>query len=182
MSTGDWSSLPSATATVYTVLVFVRAAWHKLADFGALTGFVANYELLPVRWVSVFSRGIIAAELGVVFALALPEGRFLGGLLAVAMLLGYAAAMALNLARGRQRIECGCGGAPQLLGWSLIVRNVALTGVATLVLLPYESGLEMSQAVVAVASGFTLWIGFVLIEQLLANASHARSSLRDSTW
>lgn len=35
-------ALLSATAGAFTALVFARAAWHKIADFTAFTGFVSD--------------------------------------------------------------------------------------------------------------------------------------------
>jgi hypothetical protein len=181
MTRSDWSSLISATAAAYIGLVFLRAAGHKLANFGSFQGFVADYWIVPPWSLPAIARGIVVAEASVTLALMVPAGRAFGGFLAGAMLLGYAATMATNLVHGRKRLECGCGGAPQLLSWALVIRNFALTGVAALVLLPEASALTISETAVALAGGFTLWVGFVVFEQILANASHAQWSLKDQT-
>jgi hypothetical protein len=73
-------------------------------------------------------------------------------------------------------VNCGCGGPGRSLGWPLVVRNVALSVIATLVFLSDSVGLSTAEAVTAIASSLTLWTGFLLVEQLLANASQARSS------
>lgn len=179
MMGGDWNSLASATAAAYTGLVFTYAAWHKLTDFGSLMGFVADYQIVPEWSVPAVSRVVVGVEVLVPLALIVPGRRVFGACLAIAMLLGYAAAMTANLVRGRRRVECGCGGAPQLLSWSLVVRNIALTGVAALMLLPDSSGLSSAGVATAIAGGFTLWTGFVLVEQILANGSRARLSSED---
>ena len=49
--------------------------------------------------------------------------RIVGG---AALLLAYAAVMAINLVRGRRFIDCGCGGAAQPLSLGLVLRNVVL--------------------------------------------------------
>lgn len=179
MTRSVWNSLTSATAAAYIGLVFVQAAWHKLSNFDSFTGFVIDYQIVPEWAVAEVSRGIIAAEMLVTLALVVPGKHCYGACLAITMLLVYTAAMTTNIVRGRTRLECGCGGAPQLLSWTLVVRNVALAGVAALVLLSDASGLSASELVVSIAGGFTLWIGFVLTEQILANASRARLSPED---
>jgi hypothetical protein len=48
-------------------------------------------------------------------------------------LLAFAAAVAINLSRGR-RIDCGCSGpAPSEIAWRHVVCNLALTGLAAIV-------------------------------------------------
>jgi Methylamine utilisation protein MauE len=176
MTGGDFKALTAATAAAYTCLLFAHATWHKLSDFRSFAGFVAAYEIVPEWTVPAVSRMIVTAELFVTLLLIAPGRRGFGACLAIATLLGYAAAMTANIARGRNRVECGCGGAPQLLRWPLVVRNIALTGVAGLVLLSDSSGLSMSAVAIAIAGGFTLWTVFVLVEQILTNASRAQLS------
>ena len=85
------------------------------------------------------------------------------------LLLLYSAALAMNILRGRKQLDCGCGGATQGLGWGLVVRNLTLVAIAAPALEPQASRTAEEWALAA-AGGFTLWIGFLLIEQLLANA------------
>jgi hypothetical protein len=50
-----------------------------------------------------------------------------------ALLLVYAAAMAVNIVRGRTHIDCGClgfGTSRASLGWELVARNMLLAAVA----------------------------------------------------
>lgn len=127
---------PMASAVAMAML-FGAAALHKLtgaARFGAVVG---DYRLLPTPLVPLAAVGIPLVEL----AAALAALRvLLGGnasLLAPAagLLLLYGGAIAVNLARGRRHIDCGCTafGAPEAtIGWSLVARNL---GVAAVVLL-----------------------------------------------
>jgi hypothetical protein len=174
MTGSSWCALTSATATAFTCLVFAHAAWHKLCDFDAFMGFVADYQVTPEAAVAGVSRAVVAAEVAVPLALLTVPTRHAGALLAVAMLLGYAAAIALNIRRDRRHINCGCGGAEQLLDWSLVLRNVALAGIAGLVLLSNWPAISFVEAAIAVAAGLTLWSAFRVVEQLLANASRIR--------
>ncbi|MCC6983974.1 MAG: hypothetical protein IT535_11935 [Bauldia sp.] len=169
-------ALLAATAGVFTALVFARAAWHKASDFTAFTGFVSDYQLVPESQVKAASYGLVAAEIAVVLALLVPGGQGIGALLAIALYALYAGAMAVNIRRGRTSIECGCGGAPNLLSPALLVRNGVLAAVAALVMLGGGgAGLSFGEAAVAVALGFLLWAGFLLAEQILSNAMRARA-------
>lgn len=169
MTSSGTNSLVAATAAVLISLVFVRAAWHKLRDVDSFAALMADYGLLPSWALGGVARGIIAAEVAAALTLLMPGIEPVGASLAAAMLLIYTAAMAANILRGRRHLECGCGGSPQGLGWPLVARNLALTGIAALALRP--SALSVGDWALGAASGLTLWVGFLLMEQLLANAS-----------
>jgi len=174
MMQASFPSLLSAAITVFIALIFVRAVWHKLSEFTEFTGFVADYQLLPETMVRPASIAIVGAELAVALLQLIPGGQVFGLALAVAMLGAYAGGMAVNIARGRTSIECGCGGAVQPLSWSLVCRNGMLMALALLaaILAPYT--LDAAGAITAISSGFAIWVGFLLSEQILANASVAR--------
>ena len=57
------ASLTSAAITVFTALIFARAAVHKLAEFTEFTGFVDDYRLIDERLVRPVSAAIVAALL-----------------------------------------------------------------------------------------------------------------------
>ena len=174
MTGGAWDLLTSATAAVCVDLVFARAAAHKLFDLGSFTGFVEDYQVAP-RWaVPTLSRVVVAAEAVVAVALTMPGLRGFGAYLAITMLLAYAVAIAVNIFRGRRQVECGCGGPPQPLGWSLVIRNIVLVGVAALVIVSDPSELSSGEVATSIAGGIALWAGGILIEQILANARLSR--------
>lgn len=174
MTQSSLASLLSAALTVFIALILARAAWHKLSEFTEFTGFVADYRLFPDRLVVPASAAIAGAEVLTVVLQLVPGGQVYGLALAVALLSAYALGMAINIRRGRTSIECGCGGSVQPLSWGLVVRNLILVGFAltAAALAPY--GLDAAGAITALASGFIVWIGFLLVEQILANASLAR--------
>ncbi|MEF9603853.1 methylamine utilization protein MauE, partial [Paracoccus sp. PXZ] len=51
---------------------------------------------------------------------------------AAGLLLVFAAALAINVLRGRTQIDCGCfrNGLKQPVSWLLVLRNLVLTGLA----------------------------------------------------
>ncbi|MGV8955337.1 MAG: MauE/DoxX family redox-associated membrane protein [Cypionkella sp.] len=174
MTDANLVSLLAASLTVFVSLIFARAAWHKLSEFTEFTGFVADYKLLPERLVVPASWAMAGAETLAVVLQVVPLGRPLGLSLMVLLLLAYAGAMTINIRRGRTTIECGCGGAVQPLSSSLVIRNLLLAGLGLGSLLLPLGAMSASDAIAAIASGFGLWVAFLLIEQILANASTAR--------
>lgn len=169
----ELGSLISATLTSFVVLIFIRAAWHKISDFTAFTGFVSDYRLVPEQLVRPLSALIVAAEV-LVAALQFISGLGVIGLwIGFGLLAAYAAGMAINIRRGRTSIECGCGGPVQPLTWALVARNIVLFALAAAAALLSPFSLDADGALTAVACGFALWIGFMLIEQILSNFAQA---------
>lgn len=163
----------AAIATGVLVLVFARALVHKLGDFAGFAATMAEYRLLPAALTRPAALLLIAAEAAVLAGLLLTGARAvaLGG--GVVLLLAYAGAMGANLIRGRDRIDCGCGGAGHALSWALVGRNIALSALA-LAALGQPIALDLVQAVVAVAAIVSLWLLLVLFEHLTGTFSHAR--------
>ena len=85
-----------------------------------------------------FARLLPWAELVTAGLLLLPATARLGALTAGLLLLVFAAAMAINILRGRTAIDCGCfvGFTRQRIGWSLVVRNLLLVGACGVLLPP----------------------------------------------
>jgi hypothetical protein len=169
-----WTSLMAASATAFTTLVFARAALHKLSDFTTFTGFVADYQVVPEKLVRPASTGLAIAEAAVVAIVFVPLLQPVGLSLAIGLYLLYAAVIGVNLGRGRDRVECGCGGAAQPLSWTLVTRNFALAAVAALGFAGPVSVLRLDEAVTAILSGFTLFVGYLLVEQIMANFAQMR--------
>lgn len=88
---------------------------------------------------------------------------------AVALLLLFAAAMAINLARGRADIDCGCGQSflKQTLSWSLVARNAALAAM----LLPsfaVPGPSTMPAILTGVATGLAFFLLYLLFNTISA--------------
>ncbi|BCH30143.1 hypothetical protein MesoLjLc_20730 [Mesorhizobium sp. L-8-10] len=110
--------------------VFLRGAAHKFLDFTWFAHTLAEYRILPVGLAVPAAGFLLAAEVAITLGLVLPETRFYAAAGAACLLVLYGAAIAVNLLRGRTRIDCGCGGAGQGLSWFLVGRNLALVGLA----------------------------------------------------
>ena len=85
--------------------LLLSAAIPQLRNRAEFAGTIENYRIVPTWSAGVLSFALPLAEL----ALGLAVLVFLEALAGAALLLiVYAAAVALNLARGRNHIDCGC--------------------------------------------------------------------------
>jgi uncharacterized membrane protein YphA (DoxX/SURF4 family) len=114
---------------VLVSLVFLTAAYGKLRHWTAFAGVVANYRLLPDVLVApaAYLLPLVEALLGAALLLGLGSpGPEVG---AAVLLLLFALAMGINLARGRRAIDCGCfqSALKQSLSWKLVFRNLVLS-------------------------------------------------------
>jgi hypothetical protein len=169
----------AALASVAIGLLFAATGLHKLRNFQEFTLAVAAYQLFWPALARPAAVIIVVAELAVVAMLALPAGRPLGALLAVGLLLSYAAAMGINVRRGRTDLHCGCswGPAHQVIRPALVTRNLLLAAAASLPLLPvaHRELLWLDYLSVAVAA-IALALFYLTAEELLGHpASHSAS-------
>ena len=119
-------------------LLFASAALHKLLDLRAFAEAFRAYEVVPPP----LAR---AAWLVPLLELTVGTGLLAGGsrtgaaAAGAVLLLGYAAAIAINLARGRRELSCGCGGANDkrpIAAW-MVWRNLALAALLAATALPW---------------------------------------------
>lgn len=122
-------------AVSLSALLFM-AAQHKFSDPLRFQAQLAAYSLLPAPTVPVMARLLPWVEALVFVTLLLPSTRSTAAVMAAGLFGVYAAAMAVNLLRGRHDIDCGCGGPPQALSWWLVLRNLVLAGFALMLVLP----------------------------------------------
>jgi len=158
-------------AAAYGVgLLLLQAGAAKVRHRRLLPGVIANYRLLPDALVDPFARMLPVAEIGLGIALIVGIGG--PALVAVAaLLLGFAAAMAVNIARGRSHIDCGCGLSQlrQPLRWPLVWTNIALAALLLLGTLP-SSAPSLADRVTAAAAGASLFLLVLLFNALGALA------------
>ena len=155
-------------ASIGVGAIFLVAAIAKLRNRALLPGVIANYRLLPEMLVTPAAILLPITELGVGAALILGS-RPLAPLLAMALLLVFAAAMAINIRRGRRHIDCGCGhaGLRQDLGWGMVARNLVLVALLALRLVG-DGGLDASNIAVAAMSGLALFVITMMFNALNA--------------
>ena len=101
---------------------------------------------MPARFAPAAAACVVLAELGTVVALVRwPRG---GATAAAALLAVYGSAIAVNLARGRRHIDCGCGkpAARREIGAWMVARNAVVTIAA------------LAAAVLPVAARELIWL------------------------
>jgi len=119
-------------------LLLASAALHKLRDLAAFRAVLGAYRLLPEALTAVAAPVIAAVETALALALVVPAWRAAGAIGTIVLLGVYSGAIAINLARGRREIDCGCGapGTRQPLSAWLLARNALLAAAALLLLVP----------------------------------------------
>lgn len=125
--------------------LFLSAALSKLRNREYFESSLESYQLLPNAASNTVSSVIIAVELLVSIGVLIPATKAGSLLVMFALILAYAAAMGINLGRGRRNLDCGCNGPgqKQLISWTLVMRNIVIAAVA-LALLLFEASLPSS--------------------------------------
>jgi len=121
-------------AALVLAAIFGPAGLAKLVARDAFAGVVDNYRLLPAQFVTPTALVLPCVEIAVSVGLLFPATRPGAALVATALLLLFAAAMAINLLRGRRDIDCGCaiGRLRERICWPLVARNLLLVFGAVL--------------------------------------------------
>lgn len=119
-------------------LLLVGAALHKLRDLASFRFALSGYSLLPTWAIAPAAFLFAIVEAALAPALLLPQTAGAAALTAAALLLVYAAAIGINLARGRRHIDCGCSGPAhrQTISGALVGRNLVLAVLAMAGALP----------------------------------------------
>jgi hypothetical protein len=145
-------------------LVFVLAAVQKIQHWRIFSGVVGNYRLLPRVLVPLVAALLPPLEMLVGLLLLSARIRPLGAVTAILLLGLFAAAMAINLWRGRAEIDCGCGHPflKQNLRWTLVARNAGLA----LLLIPsviFTNPISMPLILPGAAAGLGLFLLTLLL-------------------
>ncbi len=143
-------------------IVFLVAALSKVGAPRAFAKGIAKYDLIPMTLLLPASWLIISVELivaiahftGLLLAVAIPMGLFL--------LLGFGAAVALNLLRGRN-VPCYCFGPEgELISSYTLVRTLILAA-AELLLWRFNATIQLQHLPVTDAALAFFWAIFLII-------------------
>lgn len=159
----------AAAAALGTVLLLGAAA--KLRDLALFRAALDNYRLLPAAALAPAALLLPLWEL-LAGALLLPTAtRGDGAVLALGLLALVTAAVAINLQRGRARIDCGCGGDTHVpLSLGLVARNAGLALLGLAALLPTQPRPAQWLDFVAIACATLFLLGaYLAVNQLLSN-------------
>lgn len=160
------------------VLLFATAALHKLRDFRRFLATVADYRVVPRELTSFAGMMALGAEVAIAEMLVLPHLRSFGLFAVAVQLVLYAGALALNLARGRRHLDCGCVGVAgrEEISWALVGRNLVLAAIAAAGNAPTtERPLVWIDVLTIAGAVATAAAAYVAVDQLIANgAGHRR--------
>ncbi len=99
--------VPSLVSFAFGLLLLVGAL-HKLAALGEFSEILSAYRIVPNGWVPVMAFGIGVAEAMIGIGWLFADAKTWPALATIGLLTVYATGMAVNLARGRTHISCGC--------------------------------------------------------------------------
>ncbi|MFT7338238.1 MAG: hypothetical protein ACI92B_001568 [Marinobacter maritimus] len=162
----------STSAALALSVIFASAASHKLRHPSWFRRQVHEYELIPGLMVPAAARTLPIAELVIAAGLLWSISRPYAGVLAFLMICVYALAIAINLARGRKDIDCGCSGPAmrQPLQPALLARNLLLAIIALVALLPMlDRPLSLHDNFVMIAAGVVLVLLYTATDLWIAN-------------
>jgi Methylamine utilisation protein MauE len=162
-------------------LLFGSASLHKLRDLATFTEVLRAYRVLPERAVRLAPL-VAIAELAVAAGLLFSATRFGAGVGGAALLGGYAAAIAVNLRRGRRDLACGCGGpddARPIAPW-MVARNLTLALLLLVVtLIPWKTRPLSPVDALTVGGGVVIaTLLYASLDQLLGRASAWTAALQ----
>jgi len=173
-----WAMLASI-ATGLICLVLARALLHKLTARVEFEATVTEYHILPARWSAAAAVALLVLEALTLVAIIAPAYRQQGAVRAAGLFALYSIAIGINLARGRERIDCGCGGVGQQLSWFLIARNLLLiAGCICIVTCDVPAMLGLAECAAAAGLVPLLWLVLALFDRILGNRSHERATSR----
>jgi len=146
--------------------LFLAAAMHKLQDPMLFYAQVDAYRLLPTAWSWWLSKFLPWLEVLLVVLIFVPVSASWAAWGAAALLLIYGGAIAVNVMRGRDDLDCGCGGQPVRISWKLVLRNGLMAlAIGTAPLYQLTAG-ELSDAVIAAGCGILIWMVYALYEKV----------------
>jgi hypothetical protein len=163
------------------MVLFLSASWHKwraLAEFEAV---LVNYRLVPRPVAHVLRIAVPALELLLALALAYGPTRPAAAVAGGALLLVYAAAIAINLRRGRRDLDCGCAAWNErrpIAPW-MIVRNIVLAGILAASLAPWTTRPLSAVDALTVAGGVVIaTLLYAAIDRLLGQVVPRAAALK----
>ena len=159
-------------------LIFGASATMKLRDLEMFEGSLANYQLAPLWLEKPLAFLIPILECAAAVALLITSTRAIAAMTLLALLTVFTAAIAINLARGRTNIDCGCFGPAlrqELSGW-LLLRNLFLMIMAAMVVLPPNGrAIETLDEVTIVLGAMTLVLLYASANFAIGNAPKTRA-------
>jgi hypothetical protein len=114
---------------------------QKIRDFSLFSALLSAYRIVPGKFLRVVAMVVPCVEILLAGGLCVAPCR--RGCLAAAatLLIGYGMAMGVNLHRGRDQLDCGCGTlrARRPIGRWMLWRNGVLAAASASCLVPWST-------------------------------------------
>jgi hypothetical protein len=161
-------------------LLFAGAALHKFTDLRHFAEVFRAYRIGPPV-LAPLAVLVPLLELCVAAGLLLRDARALACAGGALLLTIYAAAIAINLARGRRELTCGCGGPNDrrpIAAW-MVARNLVLGALLAALLAPWGARALGAADVLTVGAGILIAaLLYMSIDALLARVAPRGALLR----
>lgn len=167
----DLISVGAVAFRSFAALILITAGLAKVRDLERFVGTVRDYRLAPAALAKPLAMAVVAAELVLGVGLLIPVWAWPSSMASTLLLLGFAAAVAVNLRRGRTALDCGChfGRGKRSIGPEVVGRNLLLAA-ALAVTGPFSLGGALEQALVAWAAGGVAFLLYLTADLILAIA------------
>ena len=118
--------------------LFVWAAVHKLRDLAGFRVTLNEYGLVPEFLLAPIAALLVGAEALIALGYVIPVWDQAAAAAGTGLFMLYAAAIGINLLRGRSYIDCGCFGPSrnEPISPALVARNLLLAVVSAACLWP----------------------------------------------
>jgi len=151
-------------------LLFASSSAYKLRDLKRFDEIFSAYGVLTGVARLRLSWSVPVLELAVAGGLLFDESRPYAATVGLVLLLAYAAAIALNLKRGRRDLACGCGGSDErrpIAPW-MVWRNIVVASCLATTFAPWTTRpLGLTDAITVVFGLLTLALLYLCVDQLM---------------
>jgi hypothetical protein len=162
-------------------LLFASAAWHKLRALAQFTAVFVAYRVLPPAVSGRIAWTVPALELAIAAALPWEPSRRAASVAGAAILTAYAGGIALNLARGRRDLDCGCAGPGDrrpIAGW-MLWRNLLLAAALGIAAMPWSPRALVVLDILTIAGGLAVAaLLYVALDRLLGQVMPRSAALK----
>lgn len=162
-------------------LLLGQAALHKWRSPVRFAATFEAYRMLPRRASRPAGYAVPLIETLLAVALLVPVTRTAAAVGGVSLLLAYAVAIGLNLARHRLDLDCGCTGPAnrqQIAAW-MVWRNLMLALVLASTLLPWAARpLTSTDAVTIIGGLCAVTLIYAALDRLLGQVMPRTAALR----
>lgn len=162
-------------------ILLASAGAHKLRDLRRFDEIFAAYGVMPAITKLRLSRLLPFLEIGLAAGMLINVSRPYAGVAVIALMLAYAAAIAINLRRGRRDLACGCGGPDDrrtIAPW-MVWRNIVVSAAAVISLFPWSTRpLSPMDGVTIIFGLMTVSLLYLCVDLLLGNVARRTAQLR----